>query len=626
VDDDFDVQFTLPSSLDVTKGEYASFAVQQGKSPKTTDLFMLESASGISEIYSIATCSATSFSVDLSGCETGEYRVSIKRDTRKKSFGKIYINIVEKLQYVTDSDATIYGLISTPEGGVANVVVSDGENVTVTDKDGVYQLNSSKRLGYVFISIPRGYEVPSVGVLPQFHHSLKGDATILERVDFSLTKIENPDVYKVFFLGDMHLANRTNDRNQFFEFTSDLNEYRTSHTGKMYAISLGDMTWDLYWYSNNYVFEQYLSDINSKIQGLQLFHTMGNHDNDYLAKSDYDASIRYVSEIAPTFYSFNLGKVHYVVLDDIDCSQYDGTTSRNYVKGITSEQLSWLAKDLSYVDKSTPIILTTHAQIFYPASAASFTIDHDSANTQTLFNVLKGYKVHFVTGHTHMIFNVTPQETIVGGNDFQEHNAGSVCASWWWSGNLTEGVHISLDGAPGGYSIWDVSHTDFKWIYKATGWPESYQFRSYDLNNVHFSMQDVPLMPSTVSTSVKNDYMQYVNAYPENQNNEVLINIWNWNIGWTLRVEDERGNVLTPTAVEAYDPLHIAALSVKRFNNAKLSSTPSFITKKFVHFFKVKASDAETDLKISVTDEFGNTWSENMERPKAFSIDEYKKK
>ncbi len=59
-------------------------------------------------------------------------------------------------------------------------------------------------------------------------------------------------------------------------------------------------------------------------------------------------------------------------------------------------------------------------------------------------------------------------------------------------------------------------------------------------------------------------------------------------------------DALPYTEVWAYDPLHIAALSVKRFNNAGLKSTPSFITDKFTHFFKVKADDADTDLVITV--------------------------
>ena len=626
--DNFDVQFTVPGSVDVTEGGECTFAVSGGgKSPLTTDTFILESDAGISYVCPIVNTTSDSFTVRRAdGCETGYYKVFVKRDARKKSFGRIYINIVEDIDFKPDAGTTVYGIVSSAGVGVENVVVSDGAEVTVTNEKGIYQLKSAKKWGYVFISVPSGYEVPSVGVLPQFHRALKNSADVVERADFKLEKVDGQDSYKIFMLGDMHLANRTGDLGQFAQFTSDLTDYMTRHKGeKMYALTLGDMTWDLYWYSNSYYFPQYLNTINSQIKNLQIFHTMGNHDNDFQTRSDYDAAVKYVDQICPTYYSFNIGKVHYVVMDDIDCSSYDGTESRNYVKSLSAEQLDWLAKDLSHVAKTTPVVVAMHAQVFYPTTSG-FKIDHDQVNTLRLFDILDGYTVRFVTGHTHKLFNVTPDAPIVDGHNFREYNSGSVCASWWWSGNLTPGIHIGTDGTPGGYGIWDVTGTDFQCLYKSTGWPEEYQFRSYDLNNVHFSMADVPLMPSDISASVKNAYMQYVNAYPQNNDNEVLINIWNWNSDWTLSVVDENRKTLPYTEVWAYDPLHIAALSVKRFNNAGLKSTPSFITDKFTHFFKVKADDADTDLVITVKDEFGNEWTENMQRPKAFSTDAYRRK
>ena len=585
--DNFDVQFTVPGSVDVTEGGECTFAVSGGgKSPLTTDTFILESDAGISYVCPIVNTTSDSFTVRLAdGCETGYYKVFVKRDARKKSFGRIYINIVEDIDFKPDAGTTVYGIVSSAGVGVENVVVSDGAEVTVTNEKGIYQLKSAKKWGYVFISVPSGYEVPSVGVLPQFHRALKNSADVVERADFKLEKVDGQDSYKIFMLGDMHLANRTGDLGQFAQFTSDLTDYMTRHKGeKMYALTLGDMTWDLYWYSNSYYFPQYLNTINSQIKNLQIFHTMGNHDNDFQTRSDYDAAVKYVDQICPTYYSFNIGKVHYVVMDDIDCSSYDGTESRNYVKSLSAEQLDWLAKDLSHVAKTTPVVVAMHAQVFYPTTSG-FKIDHDQVNTLRLFDILDGYTVRFVTGHTHKLFNVTPDAPIVDGHNFREYNSGSVCASWWWSGNLTPGIHIGTDGTPGGYGIWDVTGTDFQCLYKSTGWPEEYQFRSYDLNNVHFSMADVPLMPSDISASVKNAYMQYVNAYPQNNDNEVLINIWNWNSDWTLSVVDENRKTLPYTEVWAYDPLHIAALSVKRFNNAGLKSPPSFITDKFTHVF-----------------------------------------
>ena len=620
--DDFDVRFELPATVDVAKGGELTFTVKEGKSPLTTDSFLLEGG-GISYLCPILRTSSESFTVRLADeCESGSYTAYLKRDARKKSIGKIYINIVDKIDFEPSAGTTVFGLVSSEEGPVANVVVSDGTEVTVTDDKGIYELKSAKKWGYVFISVPSGYEVAAEGVFPQFYQTLKGAADVVEQKDFKLTKVDGQDRYKLFLLGDMHLANRTNDAAQFTQFTTDLNAYMAQHSGqKMYALTLGDMTWDLYWYKNNYALPQYRETINRQVKNLQIYHTMGNHDNDFMTTSDYDAAVKYVDCIGPTFYSFNIGQVHYVVMDNIDCSAYDGTDSRNYVKKLSNEQLKWLAKDLAYVDKSTPLLVAMHAQIYKPTSTG-FAFDHDSANTEALLAALDGYEVHFVTGHTHKVYNITPDDDVVKGRDIHEHNSGAICASWWWSGNLTPGVHVSIDGAPGGYAIWDIDGTDFAWLYKSTGWPEEYQFRSYDLNNVSFSMDDVPNIPSNVLIQLA--YKKYVNAYPENSDNEVLIKIWNWNSNWELSVVDERGKTLEYTPVWAYDPLHIAELSVPRFNNSGITSTPSFVTESATNFFKVKADDADVDLTITVKDEFGHTWTEEMQRPKAFSTDAYK--
>ena len=116
-------------------------------------------------------------------------------------------------------------------------------------------------------------------------------------------------------------------------------------------------------------------------------------------------------------------------------------------------------------------------------------------------------------------------------------------------------------------------------------------------------------------------YAPYVAAYPANSNNQVLINVWDWDPEWTVTVT-ENGSPLSVSHVVAYDPLHIAALSVKRLKSAT-TEVPGFLTETAPHFFKVTAANATDDLVITVKDEFGNTYTENMARPKAFSTDAY---
>ena len=46
--DDFDVRFELPATVDVAKGGELTFTVKEGKSPLTTDSFLLEGGGPLS--------------------------------------------------------------------------------------------------------------------------------------------------------------------------------------------------------------------------------------------------------------------------------------------------------------------------------------------------------------------------------------------------------------------------------------------------------------------------------------------------------------------------------------------------------------------------------------------------
>ena len=134
---------------------------------------------------------ANSFTVKFSDIpQSDTYVVSIKRGDNRKQIGTVFINIVNKIPgFEPDEKTNLYGMVTANGEGVPNVVVSDGIDVTITDDKGIYQLVSSKKLGYVFVSIPSGYEAPSVGVLPTIHHKVRGDINTLERIDFRLNKL-----------------------------------------------------------------------------------------------------------------------------------------------------------------------------------------------------------------------------------------------------------------------------------------------------------------------------------------------------------------------------------------------------------------------------------------------------
>ena len=614
----FDVQFAVPETVSIKEGaESMEFRVMFGKAPLYTDKIVLGDPSGKLNICNILSVSSSKFSISLyKGIVSGLYNVYVQRGILKKQIGKMTVKIDYSggggdIEVVPSEGSTVYGVVVCDGMGVKDVVVSDGVEVVRTNEKGIYQIKSEKKNKYVFVSVPSGYEAKREGILPKLHRQLVKSALEPERVDFALDKVQGQDNHIMLVFGDIHLARRTGDQRQFRDFTNDVNDYVSSHSdNKIYGITLGDMTWDVYWYSNSYALDQYLTDANS-ITGLPIFHTIGNHDHDMMFAGDFETVTKYKKIIAPTYYSFNIGKVHYIVLDDIECTNTGAgdADSRHYNELLVQEQFDWLVKDLSFVPKTTPLFITMHAPLFRDSGW------YNMGNAARLISMLKQYsEVQLFTGHTHKIYNI---DKLVSDHIF-EHNAGAVCATWWWTSYMTPGIHIGQDGAPGGYTIVDISDKKFKWQYKATGKPVDMQFRSYDRNTI--TMTPEKYTPSATIEN-KNKFRSYASAYLESSSdNYVFINVWNHDPEWKIEVH-ENGKALEVERMTAKDPLHLVSYTAKRLDGNRNLSFPTSDTR---HIFRVRASNASSTLDIKVTDRFGNVYSETMARPKIFSIDQYK--
>ena len=615
-----DVQFEVPATMTIDEGaSEISFRVQFSKPPLTSDQIIL--GSGATEYACpVTSASDTRFSISISnvwsrGFGPGTYTVNHQRGTTKTKKGTMEVTVkyAGEEEVEPAAGSTVYGKVSCEGTGIPGVVVSDGIEVVKTDSKGVYQLKSKKYHGYVFVSTPSGYEPINNGILPKFHATLKANAATAERVDFQLKKVDGQDNHRMLLLGDIHLAKRTDDQKQFAEFVKDINATVSATSGKVYALTLGDMTWDLYWIVNNYSFKEYMADA-SGIKGVTVYHTIGNHDHSMYYMGDYDTVKDYKENIGPTYYSFNIGKVHYVVLDDVECTNQTATTDsknnpcyvREYNGHIVSDELTWLKKDLASVPNGTPLVVTMHIPLYNAKGNTNL------KEASALENVLKAYpEVHVVTAHTHTVYNTDKTSDL----HVYEHNAGSICGTWWWSGKETPGVHIGQDGSPGGYTIMDVTGTAFKWQYKPTGRGTDFQFRTYDRNEILIT-KDKYAPKYTGSDFDASLWGKASSA------NEVYINVWNWDPSWKVEVT-EAGTPLTVSRLVSgeLDPLHYIAYTAKRYNN---NSTATFKTNTNYHLFKVTASGPSTTLDIKVTDRFGNVYTETMTRPKAFTTDTYK--
>lgn len=506
---------------------------------------------------------------------------------------------------------SLTGRVASADGKpLAGVVVSDGVRVTQTDAEGMYALGSDKELGYVFISVPSGYMAAADAcAIPKFFARTAKPAGECERHDFTLTPVDNTR-HTVIAATDHHLADReSRDVAQFTAkggFIDDVKAVAAAAASPVYSICMGDMSWDEYWHKHDFMLGDFRRLYARYTFPCPVFNAMGNHDNDPWCNSDQAASAAFRRNIGPTYYSFNLGQLHYVVLDNIvyvNTGGREGAIGKlDYEVRIDERQLAWLKADLATVaDRSAPLIVVMHAQLHWWQRGSgdvtwkyAFTRDADR-----LTGALADFsEVHLVTGHTHMNFRLH------NGN-LREHNIAATSGTWWWTGQIhgDYAINTCRDGSPGGYEIFEVDGRDIRWHYKGIGFGDDYQFRAYDMNEVlkNERIRSSGDFTSEGTAGGMND------AYGEN---DILVNIWGWQPDWTVRVT-ENGQQLRGVRVVGKDPLHKITYT---------RSTVPFQTAYNPHMWCYRASGPSTTVRIEVTDSFGRVSTETMTRPKAFHI------
>ncbi len=554
-----------------------------------------------------------------------------------KNFRKLAFAVIALGAALASDAQNISGRITCNGAGVANVPVSDGYVVTYTDADGNYSFTSQKKNGYVFYTLPSGYEPStSYNFIPKFWEKLTSPAVnVAETHDFVIKKADN-DSYTMIIAADSHLADRTDDRTQYRQsYIANLKKEKASAQAegkRIYSIILGDLTWDNYWYSKRYNLNNFMTDQKSYGYPVILFPVIGNHDNDPAvaytsadkgATTDFKSSQPWREIISPNYYSFNIGKVHYVVLDNVFYKNEDTggkyntgvVGSRNYEARVEQYQLDWLQKDLANVDVNTPIVVCQHVPTF---RLNSVNIAYGaSKNYAALASILKPYKdVHFVSGHTHYNYTAHP----LAYSNMMEHNIASICATWWWTGS-TNGKNIKYqvcqDGSPAGYSVWNVDGTDLNWKYRSITGSGDSQIRAYDMNKVKEFMStdaNAVAVVNLYGTSVVPNYSKY------KADNAILANVYNYDTDWKVEITEGADTKLVAKRTHEYDPYHVLAFDVMRYKASKSINT-SFATNQNAHMFVAYATTDNLPITIKVTDHFGNVHYKTFQRPMALGLD-----
>lgn len=451
----------------------------------------------------------------------------------------------------------VRGRVLSNGQGIRGVAVSDGRMVAQTNSSGEFELISGTDRDFIFVSLPAGYEIQK---------QANGSASFFQKIDptkseqnisFDLKKSANSDENHHFLLlSDTQIQDAYEADQLLTVAAPDVQKTIAAlNDPNIFGIGCGDLVFD-----KLELFKEYNQSI--QMYDIPFFQVVGNHDMDFGGRSDATTTGTFKGHFGPTYYSWNRGEVHYVVLDDVF---YLGVGTK-YIGHIPEEQLAWLEQDLKLVEKGKTVVVSLHIPSY--TGAVTRYPDRDTlggtvSNREHLYRMLEGYNAHLMSGHTH--FN----DNMISGHVY-EHCHGTVCGAWW-SGP------ICFDGTPNGYAIYESKGSELQWKYKGTGLDINEQFRLYPTG--------------------------YHKDFPT----EMSLNCWNYDPAWEISWFENGIKKGAPEKRLALDPL-----SMEMHTGPDLPTRRQWVEPQLndhMFFFKPESKD---NLVVEAKDRFGNVYSKKV--------------
>ncbi|HEX9998210.1 MAG TPA: calcineurin-like phosphoesterase family protein [Abditibacterium sp.] len=383
----------------------------------------------------------------------------------------------------------IYGVRGGKKSPLPQVRVSNGRDIVVTDRLGRYRLPVAQG-DVVFVIKPRGFALPlNEQNLPQFYrvHQPQGSLALKfagvaptgplpTSLDWTLQAQEESDEFRVLLFGDPQSRNQEEVGFLTRDIIADVVGEKAA-----FGVSLGDLAFDdLSIYPNQ----------NRAIAmlGMPWFNVVGNHDLNFDVPDRTLSTETFKSIFGPTYYSFDYGSAHFVVLDDV---AYDGIGSAlagknkgTYHTELGAKQLQWLENDLKLVPREQLVVIMTHIPLVNPEAKDAVGHQADLRDLAAFFRIIES-RPHCISisAHTHFQQHLfLGREVGFNGPSPHHHfNAVTTCGSWWTGMRDEQGIpHTTMrDGAPNGYSFLNVKGNRYSIDFKAARRSADHQMNIY---------------------------------------------------------------------------------------------------------------------------------------------------
>lgn len=518
---------------------------------------------------------------------------------------------------------TVTGRVTCDGKGVVGVVVTDGVNMTKTDAKGAYALPTKVKdphCQFVHISIPSGYEVERIGNAPQFYKRVDPKAK-KQSFDFKLTKVDQ-SVYSMLTIADSHVCGGVNKRSHKDDrarycstLVPALQEHAAKCEGRVYMLSLGDMTqtgsrpgWK--GRPTGYSMADYMAD--TKVD-FPIFNAIGNHDHNHAPKGEifddetvYQSRADFHRDLGPEYYSFTIGREHYVVVDNSFVLTKDSgpTTKVDAVKGyqirLCDYQNEWLKKDIAALDKSQidRIVVVAHCGIF------GYTGKFYMMYAEEFLQNFTDYEVVALIGHHHADHTVKKR---IDGRMVYQFMHPSAAGTAWFTYNNTEGT-------PAAIVDYTFKNGKITRTYVPYGDNKGVPYRVYDNGEHKWNY------PITSRTGTKKSYELEQAEVAETDKPAILVNIWSAHSCKFTESTGGRGTVKRRfydlNFRDWYWPTLAKSEAGEIPHGERLYKANWQTPKRSYHTWQYVPADPNAEIRVVAKDAFGNVVADFKARAK----------
>ncbi len=395
-----------------------------------------------------------------------------------------FTTIAQSPEYVEGyvyADLQQNGNRSLGDPGIPGVMVSNQYEVVITDENGYFMLPAREEM-IVFIAKPAGYKYQMDHLnIPRFYYIHRPDGSpklnyagldptgpMPEMLNFGLIPAEEKETFSAIVFGDPQTLN-----DQQLSWFRDAFAGEFSRENADIILALGDIMYD-----NLSLYQRY-NEIMS-IAGKPVVNVFGNHDLNFDAGSNRYARETFKSHYGPTYFSFEEGDVHFIVIDNIDYLGYNEQGRPGYIGNIGEAQLAWLKNNLQWVAKDKLIVILGHIPLYAPGRDDNPTLR--TGDREKLFALLEDFdNVLFLGGHVHSISHSFL------GSEFGRNNSNPIhqilvaaaSGSWWGGPTDKNGIPTATqrDGSPKGYHLFTFRGNTYSEQLKPSGLDAGYQIR-----------------------------------------------------------------------------------------------------------------------------------------------------